>query len=133
MDAAKAAGCDCAHHGSDSRLARLLPAVACAFCPACLPLWTGALSALGLGAASTLTEAHHGSLLAVSLTIALGFGLRDALRRGRWWSFGGTAVGCALLVAGHLLEQSWCELLGMAVLIGQAVVGHLLHRRRHAH
>ena len=123
--------CDCGHHVQETRWARLLPAIACAFCPACLPLWTGALSAIGLGTASALTEEHHGWLLAVSLSVALGVALRDAIRRRRWRSFGGTAVGCALLVVGHVAEQGWCELLGMAVLVGQAVVGHLLHRRRH--
>jgi hypothetical protein len=117
--------CDC--HGPAARRAAagappatiwsaIVPILACALCPACLPLYANLLAALGLGFA--MTEGEHHVLLAAAVIVAVGYGAWRALRTHRILPFAVSAGGCGLMVAGHALgEVGFLSWLGVAVLL----------------
>ncbi len=108
------AHCACAHPSPKSGLVSLLPALSCAVCPACLALWKPLLS-LG-GVSLMLSEGQHAWLLGVALSVALGFGLREARARGEWRPFWPTLVGAALVTLGHALDGAALEWAGTFVM-----------------
>jgi hypothetical protein len=104
--------CDCAHHRSQetpaevpgSRWAALAPILACAVCPACLATYAKVLAFLGVG--MSLTETTHQLMLVVAVGVALVASAWKAWRLRRWGPLLVTALGCALLVAGHALDEN---------------------------
>lgn len=126
------AHCACAHSSSpsSSKFVSLLPALSCALCPACLAVWKPLL-ALG-GVALTLDETQHGWLLFVALVIAIGFGLREALRFNEWRPFWPTIVGAVLLVGAHVAEVPALEWAGTFVMFLSMPVRMWLRRSVHA-
>ena len=98
------------------RIAALLPMLACAFCPVCLGLYAGALSAVGLG--FLLSERVHAALVGLSVAVALGSLLWSA-RRHRWTGpLGVGALGAGVALAGDLAWDSHPLLLtGVALLM----------------
>lgn len=135
--------CNCRHHpqhrhtapsskaGRVTPWSSLLPALACAVCPACLATYAKVFSALGVGIA--LTESQHLWMLVACVTFSLLFGGWEARRTRRFAAFGLTSAGCATLVAAHLAGESrglgW---LAMALLLCGAVWGHRLRARARA-
>ncbi len=146
------AGCECPAHraasakgGASARhattpnvpksgrewLASLLPALACAVCPACLATYAKALSVAGFSA--WLSERGHLAFLVVAVALSLGFGVRRARAIGSYRPFAFTLVGCALLVAGHVLgDIAWLTWTGLVALFVGGVYGQRLHLRRAA-
>jgi hypothetical protein len=128
----------CRHDASDATgervglWASILPAIACAFCPACLTVWSGLFSAFGAGTGHALSEEAHDALLAASLATALGTCLWRALRTRRWSELMLPVVGSALVTAGHLADTAWLEWAGTGCLVASAVWSWLAHRRAHA-
>ena len=128
------AHCACAHHSSVPKsgwFTSLLPALGCALCPACLSLWKPLLSLSGV--ALMLDETHHTWLLAIALTVALGFGLREALRINEWRPFWPTLAGAVLLVFAHFAEAPALEWAGTFVMFLSIPVRMWLRRRAVAH
>lgn len=95
-------------------MSALLPALSCAFCPACVSLWKPLFALFGV--AVLTTETQHTWLLAFALILSLGAALREAVRLGEWRPFIPTLLGSMLLVAGHTLESHAAEWLGTAVM-----------------
>ncbi|MGV3624116.1 MAG: MerC family mercury resistance protein [Archangium sp.] len=125
------AHCACAHSSvPKSGFVSLLPALSCALCPACLSLWKPLL-AVG-GVALMLDETQHAWLLALALTIALGFGLREAVRTREWRPFWPTLAGAALLVFAHFAEVEALEWFGTFVMFLSMPVRMWLRRAVHA-
>lgn len=103
-------GCGCpAHRGTNEApgvrgwLADMLPALACALCPACLSTYAKALSVAGL--AAWLSEREHLAFLALAVLLSIGFGLRRARTLGDYRPFGFTLAGCLALVVGHFAGE----------------------------
>lgn len=115
----------------ESHFSSILPALACAVCPACIASYSSALSAVGISA--TLGEAYHHHFLAVAMLVTLGLQSHRAYRTRRLAPLAIAALGCALLMLGHLLDEMpvlvWG---GVAVLLGGSVVEVLRARRRAA-
>lgn len=125
------AHCACAHPSAKTGLvSSLLPALGCALCPACLSLWKPLLS-LG-GVALMIDEQQHAWLLGVALSVALGFGLREALRSREWRPFWPTLAGAAVLVVAHLVEAPALEWFGTLVMFMSMPVRMWLRRAVHA-
>lgn len=112
--------------------ASILPAIACAFCPACMTVWSGLFSALGAGTGHALSEEAHDALLAASLATALGTSLWRAWRTRRWGDLVLPVVGSALVTAGHLGDAGWLEWTGTGCLLASAGWSWLSHRIAHA-
>lgn len=122
--------CGCGHdhapRGSapSSFLASLAPALACAFCPACLSTYAKVLAAAGVGV--VFTERQHTLLLAAALTLSVVSGAWSTARARRAGPLAVAAAGSCLIAAGHLLsDASWLEWTGVAALI----VGGFVERR----
>jgi len=77
-----------------------------------------------------LSERGHLAFLVVAVALSLGFGLRRARSLHNYRPLAFTALGCALLVAGHLLGESppltWA---GLVALFVGGVYGQRLHLR----
>jgi hypothetical protein len=112
--------------------ASLLPAIACAFCPACLTVWSGLFSAFGAGTGHALSEEAHDALLAASLATALGTSLWRAWRTRRWSELVLPVLGSGLVTAGHLADAGWLEWTGTGCLVASAAWSWLAHRLAHA-
>ena len=124
-------GCDCAHHraATDAEpragwFAALAPAIACAFCPACLSIYGAVWKAVGLGA--LVSEGSHHVVLAVAIAVTLVLAARVARQRRAASPLAIAAIGSVLLTVGHADEAVAVEWLGLAVL----VVGPIVDRRR---
>lgn len=146
------AKCDCPAHrrgaisldpgepasaAAPSLLSSLLPALACVVCPACIASYSSALSAVGVSA--TLGEAYHHYFLAVALLVTIGLQAHRAYRTQRTAPLVAAVLGCALVLAGHALDESghaaWSPPLvwgGVAVLLGSSILDVLRTRRAHA-
>lgn len=103
-------GCGCpAHRGTNEApgvrgwIADMLPALACALCPACLSTYAKALSVAGL--AAWLSEREHLAFLALAVVLSVGFGLRRARTLGEYRPFGFTLAGCLALIVGHFAGE----------------------------
>ncbi len=125
--------CGCGHdHAPPSStrrgwLASLAPALACAFCPACLGTYAKVLAAAGVGV--VFTERQHTALLAAALTLSVVAGAWATVRARRAGPLVVAVVGGGLIAAGHLLsDSSWLEWTGVLTLI----VGGLVERRSRA-
>lgn len=99
-------GCGCPAHrepgdsgGVRGWLADMLPALACALCPACLSTYAKALSVAGL--AAWLSEREHLAFLGLAVLLSVVFGLRRARALGDYRPFAFTLAGCLALVVGH--------------------------------
>jgi hypothetical protein len=104
---------------------QVLPALACAVCPACLATYAKALSVAGVSA--WLSESQHLGFLTVAVAFSLVFGVRRARKLGRWEPFGFTVLGCALLVLAHLYDDApWPTWAGLVALFVGGVYGQRL-------
>ena len=112
--------------------ASLLPAIACAFCPACLTVWSGLFSAFGAGTGHALSEEAHDLLLAASLATALGTSFWRVWRTRVWRDLVLPVAGSMLVTAGHLLDASLLEWAGTGCLVASAAWSWLAHRLAHA-
>lgn len=122
--------CSCGHdHAppSSSRgrfVASLAPALACAFCPACLSTYAKVLAAAGVGI--VFTERQHTMLLAAAVALSVVSGSWVSVRARQAGPLAVALLGCALIVAGHILsDASWLEWTGVFTL----VVGGFMERR----
>lgn len=134
-----ASPCDCpshqatghaAHNDSPSRgwLSLLVPAIACAICPACLGVWAPLLTTLGVGI--VLTEGQHGTLLVLAVALSIGLAAIRVNRGGALAPFSMTATGGAILIAGHWLQESrWLSLLAVSFLVGGSLFARHSNRR----
>ena len=106
-------------------LSSMLPALACAVCPACLSTYAKALSVAGLSA--WLSERQHFAFLTCAVALSLGFGFRRALKLNTFKPFAFTVAGCALLVLAHLNDESrWMTWSGLVALFIGGVYGQRL-------
>jgi hypothetical protein len=112
--------------------ASLLPAVACAFCPACLTVWSGLFSAFGAGTGHALSEEAHDALLAGSLATALATSLWRAWRTRNASELILPVLGSGLVTAGHLSDAGGLEWTGTGCLVASAAWSWLSHRLAHA-
>lgn len=130
------AACSCEHHrapsavGAGSRFgAALLPALACAFCPACLTTYAKLFSVLGVSVG--LDVAVHQRLMVAALGVSIGISAWRAYQRRRAWPLLVAVVGTALVSLGHALgELHALEWGGMLVLFGGAWAEHYRLSRR---
>src|SRR5262245_45966985 len=137
--AEQGATCGCAHHplvalqpaatGSRTRWgAALLPALACAFCPACLTTYAKLLSVFGVSIG--VDAALHRQLLVVALATSIAISAGRAWKRRRVWPLAVAVLGSALVGVGHWLgEWHAAEWSGMLVLLVGAWAEHYRHRR----
>lgn len=110
---------------------QVLPALACAVCPACLATYAKALSVAGVSA--WLSERQHLGFLTVAVAFSLVFGVRRARKLGRWEPFGFTVLGCALLVLAHVYDDApWPTWAGLVALFVGGVYGQRLTIRAQA-
>ncbi len=116
-------GAECCGHQRPRRagLLGVVPAiVACAFCPACLSVWTSMLPALGLG--FTISERTHFILVCASLLISLAslaWAWRSHRRAG---PLVGALAASAFVIANQLtLEKPWIELPALALLLAVSI------------
>jgi hypothetical protein len=110
----------------------VLPAiVACAFCPACLSVWTSLLPALGLGV--TISERTHFVIVCASLVISLA-SLAWAFRiHRRSGPLIGAGLAATIMLANELsLEKLWIELPALGLLLIMSIWSTRLPRR-HVH
>jgi hypothetical protein len=98
----------------------LVPLIACAFCPACLAVWAPFLATLGIGI--VLSEAQHGILLFLAVTVSIGLAALRARRTAAWVPFALTVAGGSILLSSHWLgENVWLSLLGIAGLLSGTI------------
>jgi hypothetical protein len=133
-DASHVHGAHCACHRpprSRTWWASVLPAVACAACPACMALWKPLLSVVGVSLA--LSDGQHEALLFASLAVALVVGAWDLWRTALKTPFALTVVGAALMVASHLGgDVPSLEWAGMAVMVSSVFARGVLRARLRA-
>lgn len=130
------AACDCGHHhprapsAAGSRWgAALLPALACAVCPACLTTYAKVLSVFGVSLG--FDALVHQRLLVVALTASIAISAWRSWKQRRLWPLAVAIVGTALVAAGHALgELHALEWAGMLLLLGGAWAEHYRLRRR---
>lgn len=132
-DSASTCGCGNDHAPpSPSRgrvFASLAPALACAFCPACLSTYAKVLALAGVGV--VLTERQHTVLLAAAIALSVVAGGWAAARSGRVGPLAVAVLGCGLIAAGHLRsDPSWLEWTGVCTLILGGFVERLWRSRR---
>ena len=130
-DASSACGCGHDHAPRPAArggfLASLAPALACAFCPACLSTYAKVLAVAGVGV--VFTERQHTALLAAALTLSVVAGAWATARTRRAGPLAVALVGGGLIAAGHLLsDASWLEWTGVLTLIGGGVVERRFRR-----
>lgn len=125
---------DGAKDAPPSLFASILPALACAVCPACIASYSSALSAVGISA--TLGEAYHHYFLAIALLVTLGLQAHRAYRTQRSTPLVVAILGSTLLVSGHALDESrlaaWSPVLvwsGVLVLLGSSILEVMRVRR----
>lgn len=123
--------CDCAAHrvqakSSAGLWSSLLPALACAVCPACLTAYAKVLSLFGVGFG--LSEAQHLGLLIGAIGISVAVSARRAWQTKRVWPLMVACGGVTLLALGHVVlhELEW---VGAVVLLGGAVAEQRAIRR----
>lgn len=113
----------------ESLFSSILPALACAVCPACLATYSSALSAVGVSA--TLGEAYHHYFLAVAMLVTLGLQSHRAYRTRRVAPLAIASLGCGLMTLGHFLDEMpvlvWG---GVFVLLGGSILEVVRTRRR---
>jgi len=132
--------CSCCAHphaarargaGVNPSWSALTPIAACALCPACVSVWAPILAGLGLGFA--LTESQHTVLLLLAVAVAVAISALRARRIRAWSSFFLTALGGALLLAGHSAGDS-TALTGLGVLCSLAgAMRGSWHARTHSY
>ena len=130
--------CDCAHHqapaasGANTGLwAALLPALACALCPACLSTFAKVLSVLGIGFG--LSEMQHLAVLVMAIGASVGVSAWRSWRTRRVWPIAIALSGTALVLTGHLLgDLPALEWAGVLVLLGGGLTEHFRLRRLRA-
>jgi len=83
--------------------ASILPALACAVCPACMATYAKLFSVLGVGWG--LSELQHTLLLIVAITSSVGLSAWRSWRTGRRWPLGVALTGSALVASGHILRD----------------------------
>lgn len=106
----------------------LLPALACAVCPACVTMYAKLLSLVGVGFG--LSEFQHELLLAVAVTVSLAVSGWRTLRSGRVWPLAVALLGTALVLAGHLEEELHAlEWLGVLTLLAGGLAEQFRLRR----
>lgn len=128
-------GADCAcHHpprAPQTWWAQVLPALACAACPACMAVWKPLLSVIGVTLA--LSEGEHEALLYASLAVALAVGAWDLWRSTLKTPFVLTAVGAALMVSSHLAgDVAVLEWTGMVVMVASVFARWVIRARLRA-
>lgn len=134
--AAHGAACGCGHHealpavAAGSRWgAALLPALACAVCPACLTTYAKVLSVFGVSFG--FDAALHRRLLVVALATSIAISAWRSWKQRRVWPLLVAVSGTALVMAGHALgELHVLEGAGMLLLLGGAWAEHYRLRRR---
>jgi hypothetical protein len=127
--------CDCASHRAAEPGSRatdawsaILPALACAACPACLPMYAKLFAVLGLG--FELTELQHVLLLCVAITASLAVSTRRAWRLRRVWPVAIALSGSALIALSHVGgEHPAAEWAGILTLLVGAVLEHVRRPR----
>jgi LPXTG-motif cell wall-anchored protein len=106
----------------------LIPAIACALCPACLAVWAPLLATLGIGV--VLSEGQHRTLLVLAVALSIGLAAIRVHRGGPWAPFSMTATGGAILLVSHWLQESgWLSLLGVLFLVGGSLFARRSNRR----
>jgi hypothetical protein len=126
--------CDCAVHGHASKRreangwwSMLLPALACAVCPACLATYAQLLSMIGISVA--LSETQHLSLMVLALATSVLVSAWRAQRIRSAWPIVAALSGASLMLTGHLLaEAHWLEWTGVLVLLGGGLAERFLLR-----
>jgi hypothetical protein len=140
--AAHGTACGCGHHHPTSGAisvnavargsgwgAALLPALACAVCPACLTTYAKVLSVFGVSFGFDAVVHHR--LLVAALGTSLTISAWRSWKRRRVWPLAIAMVGTALVAAGHVLgELHALEWGGMLLLLGGAWAEHYRLRRR---
>lgn len=126
--------CDCAAHRAPSQSAHdaslwsaILPALACAICPACLTTYAKLLSVLGVGVG--LTEFHHLMLLVVAIGASIGVSAWRSWRTRRAWPLVIAATGSALVIIGHAGDLHAVEWAGVLLLLVGGLTEHFRLRR----
>lgn len=106
--------------------------MACAFCPACLTIWSSLLSAVGVQVGGLAGERMHEVLLSLSVLLAMGVAGWKAWQQRSIVSLVLPAAGCALLVAAHALDRGErFEWSGVCLLVASSLFEHFRHRRLH--
>lgn len=109
----------------------LLPALACAVCPACLTTYAKILSVLGVG--FELSELHHHLLLVVAISVSIGVSAWRSWRTRRAWPIAVALTGSALVAGGHLAADLHAlEWAGVLVLIAGGLTERFRLRRPRA-
>jgi len=134
--AAHGTACGCGHHQAPSVEATgsrwgaaLLPALACAVCPACLTTYAKVLSVFGVSFG--VDAALHRRLLVAALATSISISAWRSWRQRRIWPLAIALAGTALVAAGHGLgELHALEWGGMLLLLGGAWAEHYRLRRR---
>ncbi|HEU4407461.1 MAG TPA: hypothetical protein VFS43_19500 [Polyangiaceae bacterium] len=129
---AHGSACDCAAHRprppAPSLWGALLPALACAVCPACVATYAKLLSLAGVGLG--LSERQHALLLAAAIAGSVATSAFRAWRARRAWPLAVALVGAALILAGHRLgEAAWLEWSGVLVLLAGGLIEQVRLRR----
>ena len=130
------ASCGCGHHHPPAPSAAgprwgaaLLPALACAVCPACLTTYAKVLSVFGVSLG--FDAAVHQRLLVVALAASIAISAWRSWKQRRIWPLAVAIAGTALVAAGHGLgELHALEWAGMLLLLGGAWAEHYRLRRR---
>jgi hypothetical protein len=122
------ASCDCPAHAKEvppgaSWWSTLLPALACAVCPACLSTYAKLLSVAGVGFG--LSELEHQLLMLGAISASLAISVWRSYRARRVWPFAVALLGATLVLSGHLLgEWAWLEVSGVLLMLSGALVEH---------
>jgi hypothetical protein len=128
--------CDCAAHRTSGRVpsnsgiwSAILPALACATCPACVTTYAKLLSVLGVGLG--LSEFHHFLLLAVAIGASISVSAWRSWRTHRAWPIAAALVGSCLVTVGHFAgDLHGLEWAGILTLLSAGLFEHF--RFRHA-
>lgn len=131
------ASCDCPAHAKKaspgaSWWSTLLPALACAVCPACLSTYAKLLSVAGVGFG--LSELEHQLLMFGAVSASVSISVWRSYRARRVWPLAVALLGATLVMSGHLLgEVAWLEVSGVLVMLSGALIEHFRLRRAHRH